>query len=344
LAVTGNITSGNISGTRGVFTNLAGTLETAAQTNVTSLGTLGSLAVTGNITSGNVSGTRGTFTTVVGTLSTAAQTSITSVGTLGSLAVTGNITSGNVSGTIGSFGTVVGTLATAAQTNITSLGTLGSLAVTGNITSGNVSGTRGAFTNLAGTLETTAQTNITSLGTLIALTVTNNINGGNLITAGFVSTSSITKTGVSGVGNIGSSSSLFNTVFATASTALYADLAESYQGDAAYPPGTVVKFGGEQEVTISDSDHDPCIAGVVSTNPAYHMNSGLTGSNVAVVALAGRVPCLVQGPVRKGQMMVSAPNGRARAETAPQMGAVIGKALENFDGEFGTIEIVVGRV
>jgi hypothetical protein len=179
---------------------------------------------------------------------------------------------------------------------------------------------------------------------LIALTVTNNINGGNLVTAGFVSTSSISKTGVSGVGNIGSSSSLFNTVFATASTALYADLAESYQGDAAYSPGTVVKFGGEHEVTISDSDHDPCVAGVVSTKPAYHMNSGLTGPNVAVVALAGRVPCLVQGPVRKGQMMVSAPNGRARAETAPQMGAVIGKALENFDGEFGTIEIVVGRV
>jgi hypothetical protein len=175
-------------------------------------------------------------------------------------------------------------------------------------------------------------------------TATGNITGGNLITAGLVSLASITKTGSSGVGNIGSSSSLFNTVFATASTALYADLAESYQGDAEYSPGTVVKFGGNHEVTISDLDHDPCVAGVVSTNPAYHMNSGLTGPNVAVVALAGRVPCLVQGPVRKGQMMVSTPNGRARAETVPQMGAVIGKALENFDGEFGTIEIVVGRV
>jgi len=344
LAVTGNITSGNVSGTRAAFTTLVGTLSTAAQTSITSVGTLGSLAVTGNITSGNVSGTRAAFTNIAGTLETAAQTNITSLGTLGSLAVTGNITSGNVSGTIGSFGTVVGTLATAAQTNITSVGTLGSLSVTGNITSGNISGTTGTFTNVAGTLSTAAQTNITSLGTLVALTVTNNVNGGNLVTAGFVSTSSISKTGVSGVGNIGSSSSLFNTVFATASTALYADLAESYQGDAVYPPGTVVKFGGEFEVTASDSDNDSAVAGVISTKPAYHMNSGLTGPNVAVVALAGRVPCRVQGPVRKGQMMVSTADGRARAETAPQMGAVIGKALENFDGDFGTIEIVVGRV
>jgi len=193
-------------------------------------------------------------------------------------------------------------------------------------------------------LTTAAQTNITSVGTLGSLSVTGNITGGNLITAGLASLASITKTGSSGVGNIGSSSSLFNTVFATASTALYADLAESYQGDAEYSPGTVVKFGGDHEVTISNLDHDPCVAGVVSTNPAYHMNSGMAGPNVAVVALAGRVPCRVQGPVRKGQMMVSTPNGRARAETVPQMGAVIGKALENFDGEFGTIEIVVGRV
>ena len=338
-AFSGNVTTGNISGTV-----VAGTISTAAQPNITSLGTLTSLAVTGNITSGNVSGTRGAFTNIAGILETAAQTNITSVGTLGSLAVTGNITSGNISGQIGAFGTVVGNLATAAQTNITSLGTLGSLSVTGNITSGNISGTTGTFTNVAGTLSTAAQTNITSLGTLVALTVTNNINGGNLVTAGFVSTSSISKTGVSGVGNIGSSSSLFNTVFATASTALYADLAESYQGDAVYPPGTVVKFGGEFEVTSSDSDNDSAVAGVVSTNPAYHMNSGLTGPNVAVVALAGRVPCRVQGPVRKGQMMVSTADGRARAETVPQMGAVIGKALENFDGDFGTIEIVVGRV
>jgi hypothetical protein len=74
------------------------------------------------------------------------------------------------------------------------------------------------------------------------------------------------------------------------------------------------------------------------------MNSALEGEHVVTLALVGRVPCLVQGPVTRGAMMVSAGNGRARAETRPAMGTVIGKALESFDGEEGTIEIVVGRL
>ena len=92
VSATGNANVGNIGATRGVFTNVVGTLETAAQTNITSVGTLTSLAVTGNITSGNVSGTRGAFTNISGTLETAAQTNITSVGTLTSLTVSGNLT------------------------------------------------------------------------------------------------------------------------------------------------------------------------------------------------------------------------------------------------------------
>jgi len=74
------------------------------------------------------------------------------------------------------------------------------------------------------------------------------------------------------------------------------------------------------------------------------MNSRLEGEHVVAVALVGRVPCLVQGPVTRGAMMVSAGNGRARAEAKPEMGTVIGKALEDFNGDQGTIEIVVGRL
>jgi hypothetical protein len=74
------------------------------------------------------------------------------------------------------------------------------------------------------------------------------------------------------------------------------------------------------------------------------MNTGLEGEFVIPVALQGRVPCHVVGTVRKGDMMVSAGNGQARAEAAPVMGSVIGKALEDFDGGVGTIEIVVGRL
>jgi hypothetical protein len=73
------------------------------------------------------------------------------------------------------------------------------------------------------------------------------------------------------------------------------------------------------------------------------MNDGLQGPNVATLALLGRVPCRVQGDIVKGDMLVSAGNGRARAEADPKMGTVIGKALENFSGAEGVIEVVVGR-
>jgi len=133
-------------------------------------------------------------------------------------------------------------------------------------------------------------------------------------------------------------------VFAQSTSAQYADLAENYLADANYVAGTVVVFGGNEEITLATQDQDPAVAGVVSTNPAYQMNSGLTGNHVVTVALLGRVPCLVQGPVSKGALMVSAGNGRARAEPNPAPGAIIGKAVQSFDGDVGTIEIVVGRV
>jgi len=158
-----------------------------------------------------------------------------------------------------------------------------------------------------------------------------------------VSLSSITKTGSNGVGNIGSSTSTFNTIFAKATSAQYADLAEMYVADLEYSPGTVLSFGGEHEVTLG-SVNDSRVAGVVSTNPSYIMNSGLAGEHVVAVALTGRVPCRVLGTVRKGDMMVSAGNGYAQAEELPKIGAVIGKALEDFDGDVGVIEVVVGRL
>jgi hypothetical protein len=121
-------------------------------------------------------------------------------------------------------------------------------------------------------------------------------------------------------------------------------LAEVYEADADYAPGTVVSFGGTKEVTVSATAGDPAVAGVISANPSYLMNNGLTADYRAIVALTGRVPTSVTGIVTKGAMMVAAGNGRAQACSAPAMGTVIGKALENFDGESGIIEIVVGRM
>lgn len=150
--------------------------------------------------------------------------------------------------------------------------------------------------------------------------------------------------GSSGVGNIGASGATFNTAFIKSTSAQYADVSENYQADAVYESGTVLDFGGSNEVTLCDSDMSRRLAGVVSTQPAYRMNDALQGDNVATVALLGRVPCKVRGPISKGDMLVSAGEGYARAEQLPQIGSVIGKALEDFNGDRGVIEVVVGRV
>ena len=162
---------------------------------------------------------------------------------------------------------------------------------------------------------------------------------GNTIVVG-----NIFNRNANGVGNIGNSTTRFNQVFALASSAQYADLAEKYTADATYDTGTVVAFGGDQEVTISAIDSDRRVAGVISALPSFRMNDALESEHTAMVALTGRVPTLVTGAVRKGDMMVSAGAGRARAEANPAIGTVIGKALADHDGADGIIEVVVGRV
>jgi hypothetical protein len=90
----------------------------------------------------------------------------------------------------------------------------------------------------------------------------------------------------------------------TANTAKYADLAENYLPDTEYDIGTVLIFGGDNEVTTTDVESDVSVAGVVSEKPAYLMNSDLEGG--VAIALRGRVPCKVIGPVAKGDLMVTA--------------------------------------
>ena len=139
-----------------------------------------------------------------------------------------------------------------------------------------------------------------------------------------------------------------NTLNATASTARWADLAEKYQADAEYEPGTVLSFGGDLEVTLSVDTHCSAVAGVVSTDPAYLMNAKLTGTHVVNLALTGRVPCKVLGPVKKGQMVVASHiPGVARAldKALYEPGCIIGKAIEAItDDQVKIIEVVVGRL
>lgn len=135
----------------------------------------------------------------------------------------------------------------------------------------------------------------------------------------------------------------------TATTAQYADLAELYVADAEYEPGTVVKIGGEAEVTQTVTAFDPGVFGIVSTAPAHLMNSGAEGTTVPV-ALAGRVPLKVIGPVKKGQRLLSSEEpGVARAPTDYEMQEymdwyrIVGRALEDKETEaIGLVEVVVG--
>ena len=148
-----------------------------------------------------------------------------------------------------------------------------------------------------------------------------------------------------GVGNIGNATVGFNTVFAKSTSAQYADLAERYATDDMYEAGTVVVIGGAKEVTACSSYADHKVIGIVSTDPAYKMNQGTEGQDVA---LTGRVPCKVVGPIERGDLLVtSASEGHAEAWDPQNFvpGSVVGKALEaKTDSGVGVIEVAVGKV
>jgi hypothetical protein len=391
----------------------AGTVTTAAQPNITSVGTLTSLAVTGNISAGNVSAT--TFTgalsgaatsaTTAGTVTTAAQPNITSVSTSftgltfaanGQITMSGagsqisgvnlvsaNFFSGNGSSITGINASSIasGTLAqarlanasltvngtsislggsgtiTANTTQTLTLGTYltgtsfnGGTAVTaavdatttntaskvvardasGNFAAGTITATLSGAATTAGTVTTAAQPNITSVGTLTSLSVSGALTTSNITTGANSTAGSITGNWTLTAG------SRFN--------ATYADLAERYVADAQYEPGTVLVFGGEYEVSISGEDSSHRVAGVVSTEPAYLMNSECQGEYVVDLALIGRVPVKVMGPIRKGDLIVTSENaGYGKANNEARAGTIIGKALEHMNELDGVVEVLIGR-
>jgi hypothetical protein len=147
------------------------------------------------------------------------------------------------------------------------------------------------------------------------------------------------------VGNIGSSSSYFNNIFAKATSALYADVAERFEADVEMLPGTVVELGGSAEITCSTVELSDKVFGVISTQAAYLMNSGAgTDATHPPVAMTGRVPVRVIGQIRKGDRLVSAGNGLARSAAAGEATAfnVIGRALRDKpDTDIGTVEAIV---
>jgi len=207
------------------------------------------------------------------------------------------------------------------------------------------------------TPTTTLEVNGTIKATSITASSTGDVTGnltGNVTSSGANTMGTLTLSGTmtgrailpdtDASYDIGSSSVGYNTVFAKATSAQYADLAEVYESDLEYEVGTVVIFGGDKEITVSSMGADPRVAGVISENPAYLMNDQATGQ---AVALQGKVPCKVVGQISKGDMLVthSQHPGVARKGIDPKMGTVVGKALEEYNStEIGTINIVAGRL
>lgn len=127
--------------------------------------------------------------------------------------------------------------------------------------------------------------------------------------------------------------------------ATYADLAERFAADDNYEPGTVVELGGEKEITIAKDELSEKVFGVVSNTAAYLMNAGAGDDDThPAIAVAGRASVKVVGPVKKGDRLVSAGNGIARAGSEDEVTAfnTIGRSLINKDTEdAGVIEAVV---
>jgi hypothetical protein len=367
-ATTGRL---QVNNANGIYIGTSNVVQISQSTND---GIIATPVSTGNlIIQTNVSGVTYTVATALGANGTFAIANAATVGT--TLSVTGNITSANVNtaGLVSATGNINGgnvntvlvaatTLSATANVQGGNLRTTGLISATGNITSA---------ANIAGTFILGNGSQLTGISAAVSVSKISNgtseanigVSGGNanisiggvanvaVFTTGTayfianVSVAAIEKIGSNAIGNIGSSSNYFNQVFATATTALYADVAERFAADEVLEPGTVVELGGINEITRSTQDLSENVFGVISTRPAYTMNGG-AGENDThpPVAMTGRVPVKCVGTVRKGDRLVSAGDGVARAAQSGEATAfnVIGRSLENKTTmDHGTIEAIV---
>jgi hypothetical protein len=324
------IIQANVGGTTYNVARALGSNGTFAIANAATVGT--TLVATGNITGGN--------------LVTGAQ-----------VTATGNITGGNIITAALVQGATVSATANVVAGNVNTAGRItatGNIISAANVTGSYFFGNGSQLTGLSLGVSVTQFQNGTTAGQ--AGTSGGNINfnvGGisnvvvidtSTVYANIVSVNSITTPG-NAVGNIGSASNPFNRVFAQSTTALYADVAERFASDAVYTAGTVVELGGEMEITRARDELSENVFGVISTRAAYLMN-GMAGDDNThpPVAMTGRVPVQVIGYVTKGDRLVSAGNGVARAAQPGEATAfnVLGRALAHKQTpELGEVEAIV---
>ena len=278
--------------------------------------------------------------------------------TAGAITATGNITGGNVSAAI-ITGTTLSATGNVQGGNLRTTGLVsvaGTVTAVGNITGDYFIGNGSALTGLSAAVTVQKFSNGTSEGNIGQPGGNANISIGGVanvavftttgtIFAGNITVPAIAKSGTNAIGNIGSAANYFERVFATATTALYADVAERFAADEYLEPGTVVELGGDKEIRRARNELSDEVFGVISTRAAYLMNGG-AGEDAThpPVAMTGRVPVRVTGTVRKGDRLVSAGEGLARAARKDEITAlnVIGRSLETKATEDqGTVEAVV---
>jgi hypothetical protein len=348
---TGNVTVGNI--LSGGLANITGTITGGGFV------TSGTASATGNVTGGNVISLGAV--SAAGIVSAIGNITGGNINTVGLVSAGGNITGGNIT----SGGLVQGTTVSAtANVQAGNLRTTGLISATGSITGANVTASAGSWfigdggllSNISAAVSVsqiqngTSNVKIGGSGSNVTIGVTGTSNvvivtNSQTYFAGNINVPGIEKSGSNAVGNIGSSANYFNQVFATATTALYADVAERFEADELLDPGTVVELGGEKEITRSRLELSENVFGVISTRPAFTMNGG-AGENDThpAVAMTGRVPVKVVGQVRKGDRLVSAGDGIARAAKSGEATSfnVIGRSLvSKTTDDLGTVEAIV---
>jgi len=199
-------------------------------------------------------------------------------------------------------------------------------------------------------IDTEADGNITVNGNLLVvsdsfidanLSVLNTLDASDIVVTNQLVVTDITT---GGVGVPGVLTGDWNLSYGSQLTSTYADLAENYLADCELSPAMVVVFGGEAEVTVTDKYADHRFAGIVSLNPAFIMNEDADGYSLA---LTGRVPCRVKGPVAKGDVLTTSSIPGAAERLNPKdfvPGCVVGKAMEDWDGDrVKIIEVAAGR-
>ena len=305
--------------------------------------TFGSVTVTGNIGANNM--------TITEAITANSITVTTATVTANATIATGNITTGNI-GTLNTTTITTGSTSTAGTVTgtwtLNGTGTANSVAGTGlYVNSGNV-----VVNNSGNTYGIKTDKYMYANGTPISFAGTYNngnvfdyLTGSNAVSqfAGVIAPSSVTTANLTTSGNTIAGQITGNWTLTAGSrlNATYADLAERFEADAYYDAGTVVELGGEKEITSVRYELSEDIFGVISDTAAYLMNSA-AGDNTThpPVAMTGRVQVKVTGIVKKGDRLVSAGNGIARAAKAGEATAfnVIGRALANkFDDSIGTV-------